>query len=111
EDAYVDNVKATAVATGLGIRDVETAQKVGYTTAVLPFSNDEEEAKKQAAELLDSLNPRAIISIEKLGPNAAGVTHSATGMASGPDRAQLEHLIYAARDRGIVTVGVGDNGN
>ncbi len=111
EDAYVGNVEATAVATGLGIRSMDEATKVGYTTAVISFPDDAEAAKQKAQQLLDDLQPKAVIALEKLGPNAAGVTHSATGMPSGPDRAQIEHLIYVARDRGILTIGVGDNGN
>lgn len=111
EAAYVENVAATAVAAGLGIRSVEEVRKVACTAAILPFPNEEPAARQRAIELLDGLNPRALVAVEKLGPNAAGVTHSATGIPSGEERAQLEHLFTAARDRGILTVGIGDNGN
>lgn len=111
EEDYVGNVEATAVATGLGVRSVDEAAKVGYTTAVVPFPAEAEAAKQKARQLLDDLQPKAVIAVEKLGPNAAGVTHSATGMPASPDRAQIEHLISLAHDRGILTIGVGDNGN
>ena len=111
EADYVQNVEATAVATGLGIRTVDEARKVAHTTAVLPFPSEESAGKRRSAELLDALDPKAIVAVEKLGPNAAGVTHSATGMPSGSERAQLEHLFADANERGILTVGIGDNGN
>ncbi|HUZ01892.1 MAG TPA: glutamate cyclase domain-containing protein [Thermomicrobiaceae bacterium] len=111
EADYVSNIEATAVAAGLGIRGVDEAGKVAYTTAVLPFPNEAEAARRGAADLLDRLDPKAIVAVEKLGPNAVGVAHSATGLPMGEERAQVEHLFAAARERGILTVGIGDNGN
>jgi hypothetical protein len=111
EEAYVAPLQATAVAAGLGIRTVEDARQVAGTTAILPFPADDGAARARASELVAELRPAAAIAIEKLGPNAAGVTHSATGMAMGEDRARVEHLFDLCRERGILTVGVGDNGN
>lgn len=111
EEAQVDVIAATVVAAGLGVRSVEESQKVAGTAAVLPFPADADEAKRTATQLLDELKPKAVISIEKLGPNEAGVTHSATGMPVADDRAQVEHLVEMARQRDVLTIGVGDNGN
>jgi hypothetical protein len=70
---------------------LDLVRKVSYTTCVLPFASEATAAKHQSQELLDALKPKAVIAIEKLGPNAAGVTHTATGIAFGSDRAQIEH--------------------
>jgi D-glutamate cyclase len=111
EAKHVDNVEATLVASGIGIRSVEEALEVPYTAAVVEFPAEESTSKLVAEKLLRELEPSAIIAIEKQGPNEVGVTHSATGMPKGPERSQIEHLIWKAQDAGILTIGVGDNGN
>lgn len=111
EQKHLDNVEATLVGCGIGIRELEIARQVPFTATVLPFPADEDEAKRESARLISELEPKAVIAIEKQGPNAAGVTHSATGIPKGPERARIEHLIDAATEQNILTVGVGDNGN
>src|SRR5680860_30724 len=37
EEAYIENLSATATATGLGIRALEEVRQVPYTTTILPF--------------------------------------------------------------------------
>lgn len=60
-------------------------------------------------ELMESVG--IAIAIEKLGPNDAGVRHSVggTAVATGDDRAG--DFIRAVRGRGVLTIGIGDNGN
>jgi D-glutamate cyclase len=85
EQANVNNIRATAIAGGLGVRSLSEIPKVAATTDVLPFPNDDETADQVSRELLDQLQPTAVITIEKLGPNAAGVTRDVTraGTKSG----------------------------
>jgi D-glutamate cyclase len=111
EEAYVANIRATAIAGGLGSRSLGEVARVPATTDVLPFPSDDESAAQVSRELLDQLRPTAVIAIEKLGPNQAGVAHTATGMPAGDERARVERLIDLARERSILTVGIGDNGN
>jgi hypothetical protein len=111
EVEHVANVEATAIATGLGIRPLSQVSNVPYTTTVLPIPVESGEARQQAQVLFDDLQPKAVITIEKLGPNAAGIIHSATGIAFDTHNARAEHLVYLAQERGILTIGVGDNGN
>lgn len=110
EAEYVENVAATALAAGLGIRDFEVARRVPGTCAVAPFPANET-AAQVAEEYLKRYQPQAIIAVEKLGPNTAGVAHTATGLPAGSSRARVETLFDLAAPRGILTVGVGDNGN
>jgi D-glutamate cyclase len=111
EQQHVENLRATAVAGGLTIRGLDEVASVAGSTTILPFPDQDEPARQVALDLLTQIEPAAVIAIEKLGPNAAGVAHTATGMAASTDRARIEHLIDAARERGILTVGIGDNGN
>lgn len=110
EQAYMENLQAVALAAGLGIRDPQVAIRVPNTTAVLSLASDET-AEGQAKAYLEQYKPRAVISIEKLGPNSRGVQHSASGKAAAAGRARAEYLFNYAQEAGILTIGVGDNGN
>ncbi len=55
--------------------------------------------------------PRAVVAVEKLGPNARGVMHTASGVDVTAAQGRTDVLFAAARRRGILTVGVGDRGN
>jgi hypothetical protein len=110
ESAYVETVERTALAAGLGPRDPEVAMRIGGTTAVLPLSPGESGAK-QAREYMDRFQPKAVIAVEKAGPNAAGVTHMASGVAVDPAKGRAEVLFDLARERHVLTIGIGDNGN
>ena len=60
--------------------------------------------------ILDDLDPVAIIAVEKTGPNDLGVVHSATGEAK-IGNARIDHLFRLGRERGALTIGIGDWGN
>ncbi len=110
EADYVANLEATALATGLGLRAPEVTRQVAYTTSVLALSNGAE-AEAEAESLLARFDPCLLISIEKIGPNAAGIAHSASGTPTGETRARAECLFDLAAGRGIPSLGIGDNGN
>lgn len=110
EAAFRDNLAATVLAAGLGIREPDYALTTGYTTAVLPIASDGS-AEKQAAGYLDAYKPAMVISIEKLGPNPQGIAHTSTGTPTAGERARAECLFDEAARRGIPSLGIGDNGN
>lgn len=110
EAAYVPVQQATCLAIGLGIRTPEVAKQVARTCAVLPFPADDS-APAVAEELMARHTPTALISTEKLGPNEKGITHTSTGRPAGNDRARVEHLFDLAAGLGLLTIGIGDNGN
>jgi hypothetical protein len=110
EEPIVEPVEASCQAIGLGVRPLEVASKIPYAVAVESFPTDES-AEQAAQHILGNLEPRAIISVEKLGLNSKGVAHSATGGPAMEGRARIEVLVSAARDAGVLTIGVGDNGN
>lgn len=110
EAEFVDNLTQTALAGGLGVRDYESAQRTPFTCAVVSFPSDGT-AEQVAADYLDRFRPAALISSEKIAPNTAGTAHFASGLAATSERARVEHLFDLATERGIPTVGIGDNGN
>ncbi len=52
-----------------------------------------------------------VCAIERLGGNPNGIIYGATGVSRAPFRANLDHLVRCARERGCRTVGIGDGGN
>jgi hypothetical protein len=110
ERAYVETVARTALAAGLGQRTPDVAMRVRGTASVLPLASDDS-AVEQARGYFDRFQPKAVIAIEKAGPNAKGITHTASGGAYGPQRARAEVLFDLARERQVLTIGIGDNGN
>jgi hypothetical protein len=110
EEPFRENLAATTLAAGLGIREPKYVLNTGYTTAVLPVAHDGT-AEKQASDYLDTYKPAMVISIEKLGPNPQGVAHTSTGTPTAGDRGRAECLFDEAARRGIPSLGIGDNGN
>lgn len=110
EAACVDNLAHTANAAGLTLDVDKTGDARAAAPLVLALDCDDT-AGFQAKDYLDRYKPKVVIAIEKLGPNALGIAHTASGKPTAPNRARAEELIDAARDRGIVTIGIGDNGN
>jgi hypothetical protein len=91
---YAPPVEASLHALGLG------------DLAVLPLASD-----AQAIGYVERHAPAAVVSIETLTANRAGVAHTASGMAATDEQPHAAALIDAARERGVLTVGIGDNGN
>lgn len=110
EADFVDNIAATCVAAGLAVHRYENARVVPFSCTVQPFPHDET-AREVAQQMMSALEPKALIAVEKLGPNVAGVAHSSIGKEAAEDRARVEHLFQMAQEKDILTIGIGDNGN
>jgi hypothetical protein len=105
-------------AAGLIVADLETAIKSksgdhkASVAAVISFTTDWSQSDAAAQELLNQLQPKAIISIEFPGANAEGKFHNVTGRVVPSDLvAKLDAVVKAATNAGILTVGIGDGGN
>ncbi len=85
-----------------------TLKVMGVEYPLLAFPCAQEEA---GYRFLEELKPRAIISVEKLGPNPKGVTHDMRGRDVSAHHASVRGLFDGAKDRQILTVAVGDRGN
>ncbi len=104
-------VKAVFATASLYELPLRAAAEVAGLDAVsiLPVG-EETEAAAEAAACLDRHQPLAVVAVEALAPNAAGIAHTASGLAA-IDRPALEELVREAARRGIVSIGIGDNGN
>ncbi|MCH7896323.1 MAG: glutamate cyclase domain-containing protein [candidate division NC10 bacterium] len=113
-------VLARALHLGLGARPVVISEErnldplravlevTGAECSLLPFPCGQEGA---GYRLLEELQPTTLISVEKLGPNSKGVIHDMRGRDVSASHASVRGLFDGARDRGILTVAVGDRGN
>lgn len=105
-------------AAGLIVSDVDTAMRAkqgphrASVAAVLPFTTDWALADEQAAHILDTYAPAAVVAIETPGANADGVFHNVTARVVPTNLvAKADTLVRAAAWRAILTVGIGDGGN
>ena len=113
-------VLARALDLGLGARPVLISEErnlgplravmevTGGDYPLLPFPCGQEGVGYQ---LLEELQPTALICVEKLGPNPKGVIHDVRGRDVSASHASVQGLFDGARERGVLTVGVGDRGN
>ena len=112
EEEIVEGQTACLHAAGLQVHEPSTSRSIPYGSSVLAFPTEPEPARAEAERLLRELEPVAVLATEKLGPNQLGITHSATGLSSEQHpRSRVEYLFELAGERGILTIGVGDNGN
>lgn len=72
---------------------------------------DDDEGKEFSHRILDELQPSLVLAIEKLAPNRHGVIHGSTGIAWHDVHFNPAFIIDEARERGILTCGIGDAGN
>lgn len=111
EQEYLAPISAAVRATGLVVADRKlwAARSGCALMEVFPRGTGGGEATRR---LLDEYRPAAIIFVEKIGPNDRGVWHSIMGSGSHVDINASVHLLVAeARERHILTVGIGDGGN
>jgi hypothetical protein len=78
---------------------------------IRPFPTDGARAMAAGRRLVRAEAPAALVSIEKLGPNARGVIHTMRGEDVTRYQARTDALFGLASERGILTVGIGDRGN
>jgi hypothetical protein len=112
EARHADPVIACASVAGIPVREYDTTFQLGHGSALLIAPADDAEVERWARQVIDEVRPSAVISIERLGPNSAGVMHNATGVSRGPpQQVDLAPVIEIAREGGIATLAIGDVGN
>jgi hypothetical protein len=114
EDIIVENLQQTVKASGLVVYDsIEKAKsgRRGRKAFVTGFPLSHESAREEAIRLLDVLQPKVVISIERPGWNEKKEYHSGMGINISQLSAKLDYLFLEAQQRGILTIGVGDLGN
>ncbi len=90
---------------------ITEAQQYPAAMALVPFSKDVEEARRQAEAMLDMYAPAAGISVEHPGANSIGVYHNAIGRNVTALEDKSDILFEMLYQRRILTVAIGDLGN
>lgn len=111
DSPYVKNIEATAIAGGFGLRNTEEIRRFPFTTMVLSLSAGEA-SRAEAVRYVEELDPCLVIAVEKIGTTPDGHAASASGTRVSPSTFGLAEAMFdRAREKGIGTIGVGDNGN
>jgi hypothetical protein len=112
DEAQEDIVAATCRGAGLNLTSLEKLARVERSVAVVPFPIDQAKARKRALELFDGYDPKALIAIERRGRNEMGVYHALPrGRNMNDVEAKTAELFEIGRERGSLTIGVGDGAN
>jgi hypothetical protein len=112
EEECLPAARASCAAAGLRVFDDHaTSLLMPHTVTVIPFTKDSSLAAGEARRLMDSLRPRAAVSIERPGRNEEGHYHMANGRSITDFVAKLDELFEAVGDEGGLTIGIGDLGN
>ncbi len=110
ESIHAGPIAASSEAAGVGIRSLDVALRTHIGGAIVSTPDNPDEVAAWSEKLLDDLKPKAIVATERLGPNAKGVIHGSTGIATKPIT-DSSPLFAAAAKRGIFSIGIGDAGN
>jgi hypothetical protein len=71
----------------------------------------EKKSELFAKEIINRLQPSAIIFIERPGRNAKGIYHNMFGKDITSLVGKSDYLVKFAQQKGILTIGIGDGGN
>lgn len=108
DEALLDMVSATCRGAEFNIVPKELLKELPIGLSVTGFPIDDEKAQKEAGDLISRFEPKAIIAIERRGPNVKGVYHGWEGDNMNRYEAKVGHIFTEARRRGILTIGIGD---
>lgn len=109
EECHAPPVVASSRAAAVMVREIELAKTRRMGGTIITAPTDREAAAEWAESLITEYQPKAVIAIERLGPNDQGIVHGSTGVPK--DCVDLGHVFLAAQRRNILTIGIGDNGN
>lgn len=99
---------AKAVSALASLVATETDRSGSVSFRPLPDDDDEDVASR----LIGELAPSAVVFVELDGPNGEGRCHGVRGDQRPADtRNRLHKLAALAKERGVLTIGIGDGGN
>jgi len=112
--SMVAMVRSTARAAGLNCIEpqqiVEVEDYMRGFVGISSFPIDDGEAIRNSKDLMETFNPKAVISVEVTGSNRLGIYH-AYGRDYSRYMFKASRLFEEAKRRNILTIGVGDRGN
>lgn len=111
-DAFAMPLGAAVEASGFTICSLPEAMQRSHGAVLLEVPTIESgDEPQRAAAILGETKARAVIAVERPGPNSKGITHSTRGTASPTPVRTIAELVLGASREGILTVGIGDAGN
>ncbi len=117
ENNLVSAMERVCSAAGFRVASPEEAMDAAesrapiHAAAILGFPTDIQEAGEASTGLLTRLPVQAVIAIEKGGMNEKGVIHTSRGDDTTAPMAKADILVRKAKERQILTIGIGDGGN
>lgn len=111
EEECAGATQASFEAAGLIPAELDGLNRGRNRCATVPFPVDQLEAEKYAETLLDKLNPKVVIAVERPGAGRDGEYHGGGGFEISEFTAKTDALFAAAQRRKIPTIGIGDLGN
>jgi hypothetical protein len=110
EECHAPPVVASSQAAGIMVRDFELARTRRMGASLVTAPTTQEDIADWAREVFDTYRPKAIVAIERLGPNDQGILHYSTGVVP-ENYVDISALFDEARSRGVLSIGIGDNAN
>jgi len=107
----IEIFKSLFAVTGLQIGTIDKASYIPRRVIFEPFPINQKFALPKTKKILEQFKPAAIIAIEKASWNEKKVYHNGHGMDISNMVAKTDILINEAKNRGILTIGIGDGGN
>ncbi len=111
EKVCVPSLKAICAGAGILPLDSDVAREVPSSITISEFPINGDEAAQKAAEIFKTLNPVAMITVEKAGRNSKGVYHTSPGGDMSASTAKVDILFDMLRENNRLTIGIGDYGN
>lgn len=118
EERMIEATTAACRAAGLNVlteKDLAQAPRPVHPhllhCVVVPFPIDDVAAQAESRRLFDVYQPKALIAIEKNGPNREGRYSMVDGSDNSDCVAKAGRLFEEAARRKILTIGIGDRGN
>jgi hypothetical protein len=112
EPEITDVMSQTCIGAGLNPLALDVARQRPHSVVIRGFPRASvEQSQREAKKLIDEIDPSAVIAIERKGRNSKGQYHSILGTSRTETEAKLDYVADEARARGILTIGIGDNGN
>ena len=117
DTSLLEPISATLRAAGLAIVTLEQAKHATSNVrfcgvaVTLGYPLQDAEAQQEAKQMMDALEPKAVIAIERAGMTSRGTYHNMFGQDYTEGRARIDYVVEEASNRHVPTVGVGDGGN
>ena len=85
--------------------------RVNNSLLIVEFTKDKALAVSQGENLINNLNPTAVISVECSGANEIGVYHNAVGIDVSNLQSKQDVIFETLKQKGVLNLSIGDLGN